>query len=325
MAVISRAAGLAPPPVVGATAPAARGLGGLAGDRSRSGAVAPLPPAVGRAPMAFASAAAAAACCATLGALASRPVRRARRARLLLQRRALVGWPSSYVKGGSADEVLRQVEWPPAWPYDDYDFTRQDEMDDGYFYSQPRLVTHVDDSFIATLTKYYGEVFRKYPNARILDICSSWISHYPAEKCWSHVSITGMNEYELKQNRQADDYTVGNLNQSPVLQYDSASFDIVTCTVSFDYLNKPLQVMKEVARVLKPGGMVILSTSNRCFPTKAVSIWLRTGDLGHCLIYGSYIHYAGDFEPVEARDLSPPLARVGFADPVFVIQARKKA
>lgn len=30
-----------------------------------------------------------------------------------------------------------------------------------------------------------------------------------------------------------------------------------------------LEVMKEVGRVLKPGGMVILSTSNRCFPTKA--------------------------------------------------------
>ena len=47
------------------------------------------------------------------------------------------------------------------------------------------------------------------------------------------------------------------------------SFDIVTCTVSFDYLCKPLEVMKEVGRVLKVGGMVILSTSNRCFPTKA--------------------------------------------------------
>jgi 2-polyprenyl-3-methyl-5-hydroxy-6-metoxy-1,4-benzoquinol methylase len=32
------------------------------------------------------------------------------------------------------------------------------------------------------------------------------------------------------------------------------------------------QVMKEVGRVLKPGGMVILSTSNRCFPTKASSL-----------------------------------------------------
>lgn len=134
-----------------------------------------------------------------------------------------------------------------------------------------------------------------------------------------------MNEYELKENKQADDYTVRNLNIIPELPYESGSFDIVTCTVSFDYLNKPLQVMKEVARVLKPGGMVILSTSNRCFPTKAVSIWLQTKDVEHCLIYGSYMHYTGSFEPPEAKDLSPPQARIGFADPVFVIQARKKA
>jgi len=83
--------------------------------------------------------------------------------------------------------------------------------------------------------------------------------------------------------------------------------------------------MKEVARVLKPGGMVILSTSNRCFPQKAVRIWLETDDVGHCLIYGSYMHYAGAFEAPEGVDLSPPLARIAFADPVFVIQAKKKA
>lgn len=238
---------------------------------------------------------------------------------------ALSGWPWGYVRGRSAEEVLKRVDWPDEWPYSDADFHRQDESGDAFFYENARLVTHVDDGFIAALRDHYAEAFAAYPEARILDLCSSWISHYPEGKTWSHVSITGMNEYELGQNKIADDYSVRDLNVTPVLPYDAASFDIVTCAVSMDYLCQPLQVMQEVARVLKPGGKVILSTSNRCFPTKAVSLWLRTEDLEHVLIYGSYIHYTSEFEPPEALDLGGPMSKAGTADPVYVIQATKKS
>lgn len=234
-------------------------------------------------------------------------------------------WPKGEAILASADEVLRDRKWPPAWPYTAEDFRRADESDDGYFYNEPRLCTHVDDGAIEALRRYYAEVFPTYPDARILDICSSHICHYPEAKCWSHVSITGMNEYELKRNAQADDYVARNLNNTPELPFEASSFDIVTCTVSFDYLNKPLEVMREVGRVLKPGGSVILSTSNRCFPNKAVDIWLRTSDMEHILIYGSYIHFSGAFEPPEGRDISPPLGRLGLGDPMYVIRARKKA
>eukprot|EP00439_Symbiodinium_sp_Y106_P082559 s117_g22.t1 len=232
------------------------------------------------------------------------------------------GWPGSFVVAGDAPELLRKVQWPAEWPYTEADFARQDESSDNGFYSQPRICTHVDDA----LLNWDGESLEGASTFfNLVDICSSWISHYPTEKTWSHVSITGMNEYELAQNKQADDYTVRDLNDNPKLPYDDSSFDIVTCTVSFDYLNKPLEVMKEVGRVLKPGGMVILSTSNRCFPTKAVNIWLQTGDLEHVLIYGSYMHYAGSFEEPEALDLSSPLCRLGFQDPVYAATRVRRA
>jgi len=233
-------------------------------------------------------------------------------------------WPKGAAIFASADEVLRDVKWPDSWPYTSEDLTRADESDDRNFYNEPRLCTHIDDGSIDSLKNYYAEVFPTYADARILDICSSHISHYPEQKCWSRVSVTGMNEYELSRNVQADDYVVQNLNDQPELPFQTASFDVVTCTVSFDYLCKPLEVMREVGRVLKPGGSVILSTSNRCFPTKAVNIWLRTNDMEHILIYGSYIHFSGAFEPPEARDISAPLGRVGLGDPMYVIQARKK-
>ena len=78
----------------------------------------------------------------------------------------------------------------------------------------------------------------------------------------------------------------------PTLPYADASFDAVTCVVSVDYLNKPLDVFKEVCRVLKPGGKFILSQSNRCFPSKAIAMWLGQSDMQHCQVIGAYFHYA---------------------------------
>ena len=43
------------------------------------------------------------------------------------------------------------------------------------------------------------------------------------------------------------------LNETPKLPYEDDSFDFVTNAVSVDYLTKPLEVMQEVRRVLKPG------------------------------------------------------------------------
>lgn len=236
-------------------------------------------------------------------------------------------WPRDFVPNvARVEEALKHVTWPSSWPYTDSDFRREDEAEDEVFYAEPRFVSHIDNNFIESLKGYYAEAFASYPDARVLDLCSSWTSHFPDQKCWSHVSITGMNEDELKRNPQADDYTVQNLNAEPVLPYGDASFDVVTCAVSFDYLTKPLLVMAEIARVLKPAGTVILAASNRSFPEKAVEIWTRTGTLEHVLIYGSYLHFAGAFEAPEARDLSPLHARsLGVGSPLHVVQAKKRS
>ena len=95
----------------------------------------------------------------------------------------------------------------------------------------------------------------------ILDICSSWISHFPEDfpKTMGKRVGLGMNEFELKENKQIDEYTVRNLNKEPTLPYPDASFDVVTCVVSIDYLNKPLEIFKEVARVLRPGALLSIS------------------------------------------------------------------
>jgi len=132
----------------------------------------------------------------------------------------------------------------------------------------------------------------------------------------------GMNEYELSQNKQLTSYVVKDLNVDPTLPFEDDSFDKVTCVVSIDYLTKPLEIVKEIGRVLRPGGVCMLAMSNRCFPTKAFRIWLMTNDLEHIFIAGSFFHYSGCFDSPRCDDISPYPGR---SDPLFIVKASAKS
>jgi len=211
--------------------------------------------------------------------------------------------------------VLTGLDFPEESPFEPQDFERQDESADTQFYDTPRFCFHVDDAAVAALTQYYSTAFRAWDKPAILDICASHVSHFPedvAEYAGRRVAL-GMNYMELSQNKQVDDYVVKDLNEDPKLPFDDNSFDIVTNVVSIDYLTQPMAICKEVARVLKPGGAAIFALSNRCFPTKAVNIWLKTNDLEHVYVVGSYFHYTGGFKAPSAVEVSPNQATTPWA------------
>ncbi|KAK4853400.1 hypothetical protein QYF36_008636 [Acer negundo] len=220
------------------------------------------------------------------------------------------------------EQVLKNVDWPEQFPFKEEDFQRFDETSDLTFYDTPRFVTHIDDPAIAALTKYYSEVFppSNTPGISILDMCSSWVSHYPPGYKQDRIVGMGMNEEELKRNPVLTEYIVQDLNSNPKLPFEDNSFDVITNVVSVDYLTKPMEIFKEMCRILKPGGLAIMSFSNRCFWTKAISIWTSTGDAEHVMIVGAYFHYARGFEPPQAVDISP---NPGRSDPMYIVYSRK--
>lgn len=102
---------------------------------------------------------------------------------------------------------------------------------------------------------------------------SSWVSHLPEEVEFGRVVGHGLNAQELARNPRLDSFFVKDLNRDQQLQMESCSFDAVICTVSVQYLQQPEKVFAEVFRVLKPGGVFIVSFSNRMFYEKAISAW----------------------------------------------------
>lgn len=192
-------------------------------------------------------------------------------------------------------------------------FARFDETPDENFYAAPRLVTHIDDAAINAVTQLYRDFFP--PNGAILDLMSSWISHLPPEVEYRRVVGLGMNQAELRANPRLNEFVVQNLNETPQLPFEDATFDAAAICVSVQYLKNPLEVFREIARVLAPAAPLVVTFSNRCFPTKAVGIWSAQDDAGHAQLVKSYFENADAFSDV--RVLAPPLPRDG--DPLFAV------
>jgi SAM-dependent methyltransferase len=194
-----------------------------------------------------------------------------------------------------------------------------DETPDEEFYRTPRLVTHIDDRAIAAVTQLYRELFP--PGGEILDLMSSWISHLPPEVGYQRVVGLGMNEAELRRNDRLDSYVVQNLNENSRLPFGDAEFDGCGICVSIDYLTRPVEVLREVGRVLKAGAPVVITFSNRCFPTKAVAVWHQLDDRGHVRLVEDYLRDAGNWDEIAGLDRSP---RRLFSDPLYAVVGRSK-
>jgi SAM-dependent methyltransferase len=217
-------------------------------------------------------------------------------------------------------------------------FQREDESPDALFYTEPRLVTHIDDYAIAAV----GEAYQRFlpPNGEYLDLMSSWVSHFPADMPVRRLVGLGMNEFELRQNPRLDEYVVQDLNHDSMLPFADSRFDGVVICVSVQYLIHPVEVFAEVGRVLKPQAPLIVAFSNRCFPMKAVRLWREANDWQHCRIVSFYMEDSGAFEEAEVHDFSPAVTLHGvpsdpelrqrissgvvWTDPLYVVVGRRK-
>ncbi len=203
-------------------------------------------------------------------------------------------------------------------------FDRDDPGSDDRFYAPSRLVTHIDDEAIAAVGDLYAELGVDGSAAeprRVLDLMSSWVSHLrsaPAE-----LVVLGMNAAELAANSMATKRTRHDLNADPTLPFADASFDAVLCCVSVDYLTRPVQVLAEAARVLRPGAPLVLTFSNRLFPTKAVHGWLYADEPGRCAIAAEYVRRAGGFDEPDVSLRTPQSALRRGADPLYAVVARR--
>lgn len=173
-------------------------------------------------------------------------------------------------------------------------FQREDESPDAEFYRQARKVAHVDAVCARRIQALYRTVLPE--NARVLDLMAGWRSHLP-DTVQSAAGL-GLNAEELGDNPQLAERIVQDLNADPQLPFADASFDAVVCTLSFEYLTQPHRIVVEAKRVLKPGGMFVVTLSNRYFPPKVIKLWTELHPMERMAWVGTLIKRAG-FKKVE--------------------------
>lgn len=220
--------------------------------------------------------------------------------------------------------VPKNPEGP--FPYSSADLTPADPGNDSSFYSVPRFVTHIDENAIIHVRKYYDQVLPR--KGRILDFCSSWISHYPpdvakqASSGQLEVLGMGMNKSELSKNPILRHWAVQDLNEDPEVRIPGPTegkLDASTCAVSVDYLTRPTQVLKSIRQQTNEGGTVHLIISNRCFPTKVVRRWLKVDADERLDMVGDYLWWSG-WRNIEVETL---VEGSFFQDPLWVVRGEK--
>jgi SAM-dependent methyltransferase len=208
-------------------------------------------------------------------------------------------------------------------------FDRMDSSEDAGFYQTPRLVHHVDSQARAFISRSYQRFIK--PHMRILDLMSSWASHLDGVPGSVEVTGLGMNEAELAANPRLADSLLQDLNQQPCLPFADASFDVVICSVSVEYLVRPLEVFAEVGRVLKPGGRFIITFSDRWFPPKVIQLWTELHPFERMALVLEYFRHSGQFSDLATeswRGWPRPAddkysAQRSLADPVFSVRGTR--
>lgn len=209
-------------------------------------------------------------------------------------------------------------------------FRREDERDDALFYGEPRLVSHLDATALRTVEELIGGLIVEDAPA-ILDLMASLDSHLPSGRAYGEVIGLGMNLEELDANPALSGRMVQDLNVQPVLPFDDGTFDVVLNVVSVEYLIRPVEVFREVGRVLRPGGLFAVVFSTRWFPPKVVRAWEDAREEERIGMVEELFRQSGAFGSSETfisiglpRPQEDPYFPLGTpSDPVFAVLAEK--
>ncbi len=213
----------------------------------------------------------------------------------------------------------------------DNPFDRRDMKPDPIFYEQPRLVQHLDDTAVGKVRELYGELLSS--GMRVLDLMSSWQTHVPSDRHLSQLTGLGLNRQELEKNDALHDWVVHDLNENPMLPFAREEYDAVICTVSVEYLIRPETVFDQLARVLRPDGLLGVTFSNRWFPPKVIRIWEELHEFERMGLVLEYFQTTGKFKDLETcsvRGLPRPrndkyFPEKRFSDPIYAVWGRKES
>jgi SAM-dependent methyltransferase len=211
-------------------------------------------------------------------------------------------------------------------------FSRIDESDDAGFFSAPDLNPFWDNTALKVVSSLYDDLLTD--GSHILDLMAG--AHSPLQNTNIHpasFTCAGLNLQELAANSICTHCDQINVNTADALAiYQQHQFDAVLIHAAIEYVTKPDQLMLQIARILKPGGRIIISYSNRSVTAKVVQIWNELHEFERPALVLSYLQNSGSFTRFNSfsmRGLFRPeddkLANhLLYSDPVYAVWADRK-
>jgi len=171
----------------------------------------------------------------------------------------------------------------------------------------------IDGAAIAAVTDLYREVLP--PGGAILDVMSGWVPHLPPEAPYRRVVGIGIDRNSLAENPFLDEWRGQDLNGNPLLPFAAGEFDGATICAAIQNLARPAEVIRDIARVLRPGAPLIVTFSNRCLATKAIACWCLHDETGQLCLVAQHFAAAGNWADIRCIDRTPP----GGGQPLYAV------
>ena len=215
--------------------------------------------------------------------------------------------------------------------FSDQPFRRQDEGDDADYFRAPSLTPFWDRRALAQVSAHYDRLIPA--QAHILDLMAG--AHSPLEESSLDIArlcCAGLNAAELVHNPICHQRLVLNVNTIEALPFADQQFDVVLIHAAIEYVTQPFLLFREISRVVKPRGRIIISFTNRWLPDKAIRLWSDVDEFERPAIILSYLRSTGtfsNFQSYSKRGLSAADEdrRAGFihSDPVYLVWADKSS
>ena len=180
-------------------------------------------------------------------------------------------------------------------PFDEESFRRYDQSDDAAFFASERFFHYFDWNVMSAMERV---VTRRGLAVRpaVLDLLAGPHSHLPPGLDPSRVVGLGLDRSSLAANPALDEIVIHDLNRDPRLPLVDAAFDLILIALSVEYMTRPVEVFRELSRILRPGGLLLVAFTERTSPRKAVRIWLESGEQERISLVQGYLDRAARFE-----------------------------
>ncbi|CAP56251.1 class I SAM-dependent methyltransferase [Gluconacetobacter diazotrophicus] len=198
-------------------------------------------------------------------------------------------------------------------------FTVASDEPDASFFARRDPGPLMDPGAQSAVTALYHTLVAE--GADVLDLMAGPDSHLPRDATYGSVIGIGLDADAMADNPRIGHRIVQDLNATPTLPLPDDAVDVACLCDVAPYLRQPMATLAEIRRVLRPGGVVIVTFSDRVIAGKAVALWQALDSTDRRRLLTILLQRAG-FAGIDSGEVHPPADTPSWRDTVYAITAR---